>query len=151
MVSLKKLFMILAVMFLFLGLCVVPPVESEASIERDASSLVGVTYDDALSDELRTSHQSGEGFFLNYAFVWGTYEHCLKDWALSFEIWNENETDLTIHVIGYGPYGSNDEDIWMHIEACQVDALRHLGIIGPHRCCIFAFDWFGMTVYGVRQ
>ena len=104
---------------------------------------------DSSTDEV--PHQSGEGFFLEYAYVWGTYEHCWKDWVLSFEIWNENETDLTIHVNGYGPYGPNSEYIWMNIDACQVYALRHLGIIGPHRCCMYAFGWLGVTVYGVRQ
>jgi len=130
---------------------VIPQAESEEPIKRDTSSLVAATYDDALTDKIRDPHQSNDGFFLKHAFVWGTYEHCWKDWSLSFEIENENPTDLTIHVIGYGHYGPNDENIWVHIEACQVYAQRHLGILGPHQCCIFAFGPLGVAVYGVRQ
>jgi hypothetical protein len=109
---------------------------------------ISVAYDTS-TDEVPP--QNINLFFLKHAFVWGTYEHRWKDWVLSFEIWNENETDLTIHVIGYGAYGTNDTYIWMNIEARQVYALRHLGIIGLHRCCMFAFGWLGVTVDGVLQ
>ncbi len=109
---------------------------------------ISVAYD-ALTDEIRDPPQSAELYFLKYAFIWGTYEHRWKDWLLSFEIWDENTTNLTIHVIGYGPYGPSDEYIRVHIEAHYVRALRHLGIIGLHSCCIFAFGL--LTVDGVRQ
>ena len=121
-------------------------------MKRDSSSLVAVTYDDVLTDEVRESPQSLDAFFLDHAFVWGTYENCTKNWIGSFDIWNgEPWFNLTIQVIGYGHYGSNDEYTWVHIEAYHVKAQRHLGIIGPHQCCIFAFGWLGVTVFGVRQ
>ena len=106
---------------------------------------ISVAYDTS-TDEV--PHQNNNLFFLYHAFVWGTYENSYKHWSLSFEIWNKNVTDLTIHVIGNGPYGTNDEDIWMNVEAYNVIAQRHLGIIGPHKCCIFAFGWLGVTVMG---
>ena len=117
-----------------------------------STSFLAGAFDDALTDEDRKQSQIDDLFLLYQAFVWGTYENCYKHWPLAFEIWNDYHwSNLTIHVIGYGPYGSNDEDIWMHIEAYQVKSHHHLGIIGPHRCCIFAFSYFGVTVDGVRQ
>ena len=110
---------------------------------------ISVAYDTS-TDEVREPPHSAEIYFIKYAFAWGTYEHRWKDWVGGFEIWND-DFSKTIHVIGYGPNGSNDTYIWMHIEACQVKAQRHLGIIGPHQCCIFAFGWLGVTVDGVRQ
>jgi hypothetical protein len=107
---------------------------------------ISVAYDTS-TDEI--PHQSVDMYFLNYAFVWGTYENCTKNWIGNFNIWNrEPWFNLTIHVIGNGPYGTNDEDIWMNVEAHNVIAQHHLGIIGPHKCCIFAFGWLGVTVMG---
>ena len=108
---------------------------------------ISVAYDTS-TDEVRESPQSLDGFFLDHAFVWGTYENCTKNWIGNFHIWNgEPWFNLTIHVIGY----KTSESCYVHIEAYQVKAQRHLGIIGPHQCCIFAFGWLGVTVFGTRQ
>ena len=149
MVTWTQLVMVVGVTVLFLGSSVIPRAESIESIKQDSDLLIDAVFHDALIDEVRDPPQSAELYFLKYAFVWGTYENCTKYWIGSFEIWNDHWSNLTIHVIGYGAYGPNDEYIWMKFEAYDVHAQRHLGIIGPHSCCIFA--WGLLTVYGVRQ
>lgn len=147
MVSWTQLVMVVGVMILFLGSSVIPRAESIESIEQDSDLFIDAVFHDTLTDEVIEPPQSIDGFFLKYAFVWGTYEHRYKNYLLNFEIWNENITNLTIHVIGY----KTSESCYVHIEAYYVDAQRHLGIIGAHSCCIFAFGFFGVEVYGIRQ
>ena len=147
MVSWTQLVMVVGVTFLFLGSSVIPQAESNKSIERDSNLLDNVASNNVLTDVVSDPPQSAKLYFLKYAFVWGTYEHRWKDYLLAFEIWNDHWSNLTIHVIGY----KTSESCYVHIEAYSVRALRHLGIIGPHSCCILAFSFLGVEVYGVRQ
>ena len=100
-----------------------------------STTFIAGAFDDTLPDKDRESPQSNDTMIFRYAFIWGTYEHRIKDWLLSFQIWNDDWSNLTIHVIGYWIRESR----YVHVEAYFVSALRHIGIIGPHQCCIFAF------------
>lgn len=147
MVSWKQLVMVVGVTFLFLGSSVIPRAESDKPIQRDFNLLDNVASINVLTDVVSDPPQSADMYFLKHAFVWGTYENCTKHW-IGFQIWNNHDwANLTIHVIGY----KTSESCYVHIEAYDVHAPFHLGIIGPHRCYIFAFGNPGVTVLGIRQ
>jgi hypothetical protein len=110
-----------------------------------AGTSISVAYDASIDE---VPPQTADMYFLKHAFVWGTYENNTKYWTTGFQIWNNHDwANLTIHVIGY----KTSESCYVHIEAYDVHAPFHLGIIGPHRCYIFAFGNPGVTVLGIRQ
>lgn len=79
------------------------------------------------------------------AFVWGKYE-MMDKWIDYFHIHNSNITNNTINVLGY----KNWEHRWYRVMANEVTGGLRIGFVGRHQCCVFAFGFFGLIVYGVN-
>jgi hypothetical protein len=105
---------------------------------------VGIAYMPGITANLndtsgRFEKNDSDIYFFAFAFIEGNYENCWK-WFDYFKIWT-NSTN-TINVLGY----SNYQGKFIYVKAGYIVGGFRVGFIGRHHCCIFAGDWFGVTV-----
>jgi len=84
-------------------------------------------------------------YIFRKAFVWGTYEILDKGNGY-FHVLSSNITNYTINVLGYRKSDNQEH----RVMADDVAGLLHIGFIGRHQCCVFAFGFLPLHVYGVN-